>query len=166
MRQTIADDQPRFLGATGTLGLLLPMLAAACGSGGAGSMDGTWTVVSKTCNGSPVNLGNAVTVLTINGSSGFSTTTVPTASADNCTITIMLTIAYPAAGSTTWTEGTRSCSPANCAYAIWCSGDNPGFQSAGTYAIAGNQATFAMPTASQGDVDCPGGREVVVLQKQ
>jgi hypothetical protein len=176
MRKTIPSYPRLHPAAMGAFGVCLAMLTIACGSGGTsgsggtpGSMDslnGTWTLLSSTCNGSPVNMGGATTTFAINGSSGSVSTTISGTGAGSCTITTPLTVTYPETGSVTWTEGTTSCNPANCLSATYCSAASSGLQYAGTYVLAGNQATFTVPTVTQGDPSCSGGNEVMVLQKQ
>ena len=177
MRKTIPNYPRLHLTAMGAFGVCLAMLAIACGSGGTSgtggtpgstdSLNGTWTILSMTCNGTPVNLPSGATIaFTVNGSSGSISTTLSGSSAGACTMTTQLTLAYPAAGSVVWTEGATSCSPANCISATYCSAGSSGLQYAGTYVLAGNQATATVPTVPQADPECPGGNEVMVLQKQ
>src|SRR5208283_3543294 len=59
-------------------------------SSGAGPMDGSWNLVSETCNGSPVAVtGVDVSVtLTVHGSSGSWATTISDPGADACALNI------------------------------------------------------------------------------
>ena len=192
MRFITPNEKPHRVHLIGASILFLAMLANACGSGSspgtggsggtagsgaaagsggaagsAGSMNGNWTISSGTCNGAAMTFGGAVTTFTINGSSGSTATTINTGgSAGACTITTALTLAFPAVGSMTWTDGATTCSPASCAGATYCSASSSGLQYVGTYVIAGNQLTFTMATVPTGDPTCPGGSEVLVLQKQ
>ena len=176
MRKTI-PNYPRLHLTAMAFGVCLAMLTIACGSGGtsgtggtpggADSLNGTWTMLSMTCNGSPVNLPSGGTIaFAINGSSGSVSTTLSGSSAGACTMTTQFAFTYPSVGSIAWTEGATSCSPANCMSATYCSASSSSLQYAGTYVLAGNQATLTVPTVPQADPECPGGNEVTVLQKQ
>jgi hypothetical protein len=130
-------------------------------------MNGTWMLVSGTCNGSPMNFGGVVPTFTINGSSGSITATIHSdTDAGACTMTTALALAYPAVGSMTWTDGATTCTPANCGGTAYCSASSTGLQYVGTYVIAGNQTTLTVTTVPTGDSTCPGGSEALVLQKQ
>ena len=136
-------------------------------SGGAGPMDGSWNLVSETCNGSSVAVtGVDVSVtLTVHGSSGSWATTIADPGADTCALNILMTFTYPAAGSVTWTYGALTSTPDTC-LSDGGSTNVTGMQYTGTYVIHGSQMTLHETTAPETDSACPGGDAVIILQRQ
>jgi hypothetical protein len=148
------------------------ILALACGSGGSGgggvdaggggdsgALDGTWTWVSATCNGTAMSM---VTITaTFSGSSGELTNTLDA----SCAATTSCTVSYPSAGSFTWTmSSAETCNPANCVPSI-CNAPASNHVFSGTYTIQGNQATLTIPQTPADYAGCASGFEVITMQR-
>ncbi len=131
------------------------------GTGGGGALDGTWTWVSWTCNGTAMSM--VPITATFSGSSGELANTLSVA--PSCSMTTCCTVSYPSAGSFTWTMSSApTCDPANCIPSM-CNSPASNHVFAGTYTIQGNQATLTIPQAPADDAGCASGLEVITMQK-
>ena len=130
-------------------------------------LDGTWTWVSGTCNGTAISFSSDTTSVTlqISGSTGEFTmirSACPT-SGGGGTESGNLTLSYPSAGSVTMSWLSTTCVPANCSGD--CTGPEPSLLTS-TYTIQGNQLTWTTQQTPDNYPPCRSGLQVVTLQKQ
>jgi len=110
-----------------------------------GSMDGTWRLVSKICNGTAVDMTGALpTDFVVTGTTGRFV---------NSMCDIPVTLSYPGAGSVVWVIGQNTCG-------------GVGDTHTATYVVAGGTLTLTEPMTPAGEFGCPSGRQVSTLQKQ
>ena len=134
------------------------------GTGG-GTLEGTWTLDSATCNGTAISFGGAAITINISGSSGNFTTKL-TNNGTTCSMIEDISVAYPSTGSFTFTmDTTVNCSPSSCA-GSYCGTATGNQVLSGTYTINGNQANVTIPQTPSNNSNCASGQEVMVLTQQ
>jgi hypothetical protein len=109
-----------------------------------GSIDGTWRLMSKICNGVPVDMTNvAATDFTIANTVGSFTNSI-------CSIPV--TLSYPDATTVVWVIGQNTCG-------------GVGDTHTATWVISGNTLTVTEQLTPADEFACPSGTQVSTLQK-
>jgi hypothetical protein len=111
---------------------------------GSGAIDGTWRLMSKTCNGNPVDMTNVpATDFTITDATG---------SITNSSCNIPVTLTYPSATAVVWVIGQNTCGGVGDVHTA-------------TWVITGNTLTVTEQLTPADEFGCPSGTQVSTLQK-